>query len=129
MKTVWDLTDVNTAHIDLQRSGGPISTSGPIKTLGGAVTKVAVMVSVLFVSPSVRTTVFPAAVSSPIIAVRASQRATPSASRSARNQTGTIGEFAADARHGLSPRRLADTFSSLFTPTDEESVDVDYTFG
>ena len=37
--------------------------------------------------------------------------------------------YAPDARDGLSTHRLAQTFSAVFTPVEEESAAVDFSFG
>lgn len=121
MATSWDLEAVTSEGPDLQRSGGPI------RAMAGTVTKAAMIVTVLLASDAVMTPVPPAYVSSPVVAVRPITRTTPVPS--ARDRSGNIDEFAADAASGLSSRRLADTFSLLFTPTEEEGEDVDYTFG
>ena len=38
-------------------------------------------------------------------------------------------QYAPDARDGLSTHRLAQTFTSVFAPVDEESAGVDFSFG
>ena len=39
------------------------------------------------------------------------------------------GQYAPDARDGLSTRRLAQTFDVIFRPVEEESETLDFSFG
>jgi hypothetical protein len=123
MTTSWDINPLLPPDLGLQRS------SQPAKTRARSITVIALAASTLACSDAISAMLPPASVSTPIIRVCPVQRASPPEERPTRRRPVNEREFSPDLAVGLSSGRLAGIFSSLFEPTDEPEVDVDYTFG
>jgi hypothetical protein len=123
MSTVWDVTDgFDKPIVDTQ-----LTRVRP-HTKVGHFSVIAVAVGSMFSAPETRLlTVEDAWVSAPVISVQTVTRTQLGMSK--KPVRSERGQYAPDAREGLSTHRLAQTFSSIFTPVEEDSAAVDFSFG
>lgn len=121
MATEWDLTgDICAPIIDTQPNrvrSRPITAS---------FTVIAIAAGAMFCAEAPVVSCDPGWASANIISVETVARSEPAVSRSPRKSRE---HYSPDARAGMSTRRLADTVTTLFTPVEEPSVDVEYSFG
>lgn len=122
MATVWDVTDgFDVPVVDTQQ------TRVRPKTRSACISVIAIAIGAIFSGPEFHTlTVENSWVSLPVVSVRTVQRTAGVPKKPVRRERD---QYAADARDGLSTHRLAQTFGSVFTPVEEDSADVDFSFG
>jgi len=122
--TIWDVVDsIDSPLVDTQQ------THVRAKTKSASISVVVIAAGALFCAPQAMSSLAVGSpfVSSSIIAIRTVPRGEGSTQkkpvRSERDQ------YAPDARDGLSTHRLAQTFGMICRPVEEESVDMDFSFG
>jgi hypothetical protein len=123
MATVWDFADgFDALVVDTQR------TRVRPKTQAASFTVVAIAAGALFCLSDPGTLSLERGLTSiPVIGIQKVLRteANPPGRPVRRERR----QYAPDARDGLSTHRLAQTFTSVFTPVGEDSAGVDFSFG
>jgi hypothetical protein len=122
MATVWDVTEgIDAPVVDTQQTRVRPRTKAPYFSV------IALAVGAMCSTPETCTlTVDCGWVSLPVISVCTIPRTARVPMKPVRRERD---QYAPDARDGLSTHRLAQTFSSIFTPSEEDSADVDFSFG
>lgn len=123
MATVWDLNDgFDTSVVDTQ------STRVRPKTPSAGFTVIALAAGAMFcASPIPVVTAEDSWVSAPTVRVWSVPRKVSDLPKKPIRRERE--QYATDARDGLSTHRLAQVFDSLFTPVQEESADIEFSFG
>jgi hypothetical protein len=122
MATVWDfVSEFDAPIINTQR------TTVRAKTKRASFTIIAVAAGALFCANDTALAWVEEGVASvPVIGVQRVLRTELPPKKPVR---AARAQYAPDARDGLSTHRLAQTFGAIFTPVEEESPSVDYSFG
>jgi hypothetical protein len=122
MATVWDVTegfDPQVAYTQQTRVRPTAKVS--------CFSVIAIAVGAMFSAPETHILTVEGWASLPVISVCAVPRTGGVPKKPVRRQRD---QYAPDARDGLSTHRLAQTFSSVFTPVaNEDSVGIDFSFG
>ena|ERR1017187_9597924 len=123
MATVWDFADSSDAPVvDTQR------TRVRPRTKTASFTVIAIAAGALFCLSDPGMLPFEQGLASiPVISVQKVLRTEANPPR--RPVRRERQQYAPDARDGLSTHRLAQTFTSVFTPVGEDSAGVDFSFG
>jgi hypothetical protein len=122
MATVWDVTEGFDPQVGYKQQTR-VRPAAKVSCLS----VIAIAVGAVFSAPETHTLAVQGWASLPVITVCTVPRSGGVPKRPARRQRD---QYAPDARDGLSTRRLAQAFSSVFTPTaNEDSVGIDFSFG
>jgi hypothetical protein len=123
MTTVWDFADSSDAPVvDTQR------TRVRPRTKSASFTVIAIAAGALFCLSDPGMLSFEQGLTSiPVISIQKVLRTEANPPR--RSVRRERQQYAPDARDGLSTHRLAQTFTSVFTPVGEDSAGVDFSFG
>ena len=123
MATVWDFVEgFGVPVVDTQR------TRVRPRTKTASFSVIAITVGAMFSALETRmVTVVDGWVSAPVISVRIVPRTEAGVPKKPVRRERE--QYAPDARDGLSTHRLAQTFSAIFTPVEEDSADLDFSFG
>lgn len=122
MATVWDVTEGFDPQVVYTQQ-----TRVRPKARVSCLSVIAIAVGAMFSAPETHTLAVEGWASLPVISVCTVPRTDGLPKKPARRQRD---QYAPDAREGLSTHRLAQAFSSVFTPvTSEDSVGIDFSFG